>query len=294
MRGNAARALLWAIAVLGLLGLVTIAATGSTTTGSGQTRRPPYVLFDTALALAAVAMLASLLFLVYVFAHRRPTDYRGNKGGLVTIVVMLAFALLLGTSDLPAWLRSGQNEPQEPPTVGEAPILPEDTGPADRPGFTWLPLAMILSLAAIAAAAMVLAERRRRRTREVREAVEEAVADVLDEALDDLRAEADPRRAVIAAYARLERVLAAHGLARSVYETPEEYLVRIFGRLDVDFGSIRRLTDLFAVAKFSQHVVDEEMKEEAIGILELIRDELRTAETRDGERRPRALPVRPA
>ena len=32
---------------------------------------------------------------------------------------------------------------------------------------------------------------------------------LLDDALDDLRAEADPRRAIIAAYARLERVLAA-------------------------------------------------------------------------------------
>ena len=35
-----------------------------------------------------------------------------------------------------------------------------------------------------------------------------ALADVLDETLDDLRAEADPRRAVIAAYARMERALA--------------------------------------------------------------------------------------
>ena len=42
----------------------------------------------------------------------------------------------------------------------------------------------------------------------------EALADVLEETLDDLRAERDPRRAVIAAYARLERTLAAFGLPR--------------------------------------------------------------------------------
>ena len=40
------------------------------------------------------------------------------------------------------------------------------------------------------------------------------LAAAVDESLDDLRAEPDPRRAVIAAYARLERVLAAHGLPR--------------------------------------------------------------------------------
>ena len=46
---------------------------------------------------------------------------------------------------------------------------------------------------------------------------------MLDETLDDLRAEADPRRAIIAAYARLERVLAANGVPRTA-ETSDEYL----------------------------------------------------------------------
>ena len=50
------------------------------------------------------------------------------------------------------------------------------------------------------------------------------LADVLEETIDDLRAEADPRRAVIAAYARMERALAAAGLPRSPAEAPDEYL----------------------------------------------------------------------
>ena len=37
---------------------------------------------------------------------------------------------------------------------------------------------------------------------------------MLDETLDDLRNEADPRKAVIAAYARMEKILAGHGLGR--------------------------------------------------------------------------------
>ena len=59
------------------------------------------------------------------------------------------------------------------------------------------------------------------------------LADVLDETLDDLRAETDPRRAVIAAYARMERALAAYGLPRSPAEAPDEYLQRIFADLEV-------------------------------------------------------------
>ena len=105
----------------------------------------------------------------------------------------------------------------------------------------------------------------------------EQLAVVLDDTLDDLRAEADPRRAIIAAYARLERVLAANGVPRHAAETPDEYLPRVLHDLELDSGAVERLTALFTRAKFSQHDVDTAMKEEAIGALEQVRDELRLA-----------------
>ena len=79
---------------------------------------------------------------------------------------------------------------------------------------------------------------------------------MLDDTLDDLRAEADPRRAVIAAYARLERVLAANGVARRTSETPDEYLVRVLGDLELRAGCDRTPDELFEQAKFSHHEVD--------------------------------------
>jgi hypothetical protein len=82
---------------------------------------------------------------------------------------------------------------------------------------------------------------------------------------------------VIAAYARLERVLAAHGEPRQDADTPEEHLARVLGHLDVDRRAVRRLVDLFVEAKFSQHHVDARMKNEAIGALEQVRDQLRVA-----------------
>ncbi len=101
---------------------------------------------------------------------------------------------------------------------------------------------------------------------------------MLDETLDDLRAEADPRRAVIAAYARMERALGAYGLPRSPSEAPDEYLQRIFGDLEVSRLATSRLTALFSWAKFSGHDVAPEMKQEAIEALEAVREELRAAE----------------
>jgi len=100
----------------------------------------------------------------------------------------------------------------------------------------------------------------------------------VDESLDDLRAEPDPRRAVIAAYARLERVLAGYRLPRRPAEAPLEYLARMLDDLSVRPEAARRLTNLFERAKFSQHAVGPEMKDEAIDALETVRDDLLAAQ----------------
>ena len=111
----------------------------------------------------------------------------------------------------------------------------------------------------------------------------------MDESLDDLRAEPDPRRAVIAAYARLERVLAAHGLPRNPAEAPLEYLGRMLTELSVSDRAARALTELFERAKFSQHAVGSEMKEQAIEALETVRDDLLAAQALAEQERKAAI-----
>jgi uncharacterized protein DUF4129 len=101
-----------------------------------------------------------------------------------------------------------------------------------------------------------------------------AVAQILGETLDDLHDERDPRRAVIAAYARMERALAAYGLARRSSEAPLEYLERALEELHASASSASRLTRLFEWARFSDHPVEPGMKEEAIQALEAVRAEL--------------------
>ena len=150
-------------------------------------------------------------------------------------------------------------------------------------------------MAALIAAAIVayyVSDRRAARSRPLDENLAEQLAAVLDDTLDDLRAEADPRRAVIAAYARLERVLAANRVPRKSSETPQELLQRVLRQLDLGSDAIERLTTLYARAKFSQHDVDVAMKEEAIGALEQVRDELReAAATVDTAPEPQAAAV---
>jgi Domain of unknown function (DUF4129) len=97
---------------------------------------------------------------------------------------------------------------------------------------------------------------------------------VIEESLEDLEHEPDPRRAVIRAYAGMERALARRGLGRRPFEAPVEYLGRALGAIRVSGGAGRRLTGLFERARFSEHPIDEPMKRDAIGALAAVRDEL--------------------
>ena len=89
----------------------------------------------------------------------------------------------------------------------------------------------------------------------------------VDLSLEDLESEPDPRRAVIRAYARMERALGSYGLARRPSETPLEYLARALTSLRVGRRSVERLSALFERAKFSQHEIDLSMKTEALAAL---------------------------
>jgi len=119
--------------------------------------------------------------------------------------------------------------------------------------------------------------RKKRTAVPLERSVAEELAESISDAIDDLEAEPDARRAVIAAYARMEAVLARNGLRRRPSETPLEYLRRILLGLTARGEAVSRLTWLFEQAKFSRHDIDASMKQDAIGALREIRDDLQGA-----------------
>ena len=289
MRSRSARVVVPGLGVLALLGVVVIASRGSVSLGSGGTRVSAVDQFlDVVLSLFIVAVVVGGVLLVYGLSQRKAIaeEYarqrRNRRSALLFAVSVVLFAVVA------AWrLRHLHHAPpgdQQQPILGRPRPNVVNPGPTAehlyQPHFAWLPVLVVVMLIVVGIGALWLSERRRRAAPDERETVEEALADVLDDTLDDLLAEADPRKAVIAAYARLERVLAGHGLPRRAAETPGEYLTRVFGRLEVGTESVRRLTDLFTRAKFSDHEVDEEMKQGAIAALRDTRDELRAARAR--------------
>jgi hypothetical protein len=134
--------------------------------------------------------------------------------------------------------------------------------------------AALLGGLALLAATFFVARGRRIRPHAVEPAVEDELEAAVGESIDDLRREADPRRAVIAAYARMERVLKRHGRARRAAEAPYEYLERVLADLRIRPSAVADLTELYERAKFSVHRIDATMKARAIDALVAVREDL--------------------
>jgi hypothetical protein len=149
-----------------------------------------------------------------------------------------------------------------------------DRPPPYEPQFQWLPMFVVGSLVVGIGGAMVLMSVRRQRELLAATPIRETLEEVLTETLDDLRREPDPRKAVIAAYSNMERTLAARGVPRHESEAPDEYLARILEVVGASGHSVRRLTRLFARARYSPHEIDLQMKEDAIDALTGLRAEL--------------------
>jgi hypothetical protein len=285
MRGRATRVALPALVVLALVAIVAIAATGSTPSGGGDTRPPSETLLDTLFSLGVVAVILGGILLVYGLMQRKAIQRevalgRIRRTSLVSYLAFFGVFLLFSYWRLSVWEppqpEDGEQELAFPGDTPDPTMTATERDAVYEPSISWIPIAVVVGLALAAIAAYVVAERRSRHARG-EEGLAEQLALVLDDTLDDLRGEADPRRAIIAAYARLERVLAANGVSRRAADTPAEYLGRVLHDLTLDPAAVERLTALFTRAKFSHHDVDGTMKEEAIDALERVRDELRLA-----------------
>jgi hypothetical protein len=268
-----------ALLVLGAAALLALVAVGAARgpLGSGAGRPAfPSDLVASLLLLLLVAAAATLVLAVIVLApDRRLLPPRRQRNGI--IAALLPLALLLAVWLFREPLRQFGERMRDGAPVSTLPVLeaPEPSVTPAPPGP--LPLLVaglaVVAMAAIVAAAL-LADRRRRvppRT------PAERLVELLDDTLDDIERDPDPRRAVIAAWARMERGLAAAGLPRAPAEAPLEYVARVLAAAEVRPASVYRLTDLFERAKFSRHTIDDAMRQEAVAALRAVRSDLMRA-----------------
>ncbi len=101
----------------------------------------------------------------------------------------------------------------------------------------------------------------------------------VDDSVDDLRAEPDPRRAIVRCYARFERAAAASGVERKPWSTPMEFMREALRRLPLPRTAVPTLTGLFELARFSHHPLGPSERDRALAALDEIRTAMRETES---------------
>jgi hypothetical protein len=272
------------VALTALLAAVAVASRAHRPGGGpgGGSADAGRVVFEYTASVMFVLFPLGALVVLWVLSMARRQKLMQDTGGLRrNIVTVLAIGVLI----LPATLlvrhfvKYDSGGPVQPPagTGTQADGSARGADQHKEPEFQWLPALIVGSLifGVAGAGAIMIVLRRHRGAAWDREAeLMHALDEVLTDTLDDLRAERDPRKAVIGAYVRMERLFAAHQVAREEAETPQQYVERVLARLQVSSFAVRRLTQLYERARFSPHTVDAGMKDDAIAALEGLRDEL--------------------
>jgi len=229
---------------------------------------------EVAVLVGGLLVVVALIVMALTGPRTRRGELRGRRALFRTLLAMAAFAIVTS-----AFLARRGGDDKEQPTTAATPVVvteATDAPAGNRP--TW-PLALLGAAVVVALGAAGWAARRRRPTFDgpidpsATEAAQRAAAGAAFTAsLADLEDEPDPRRAIVAAYARLLDGLEAAGFGRRPAEAPEEHLQRVLEQLHVPDGPLRTLVALFAEARFSQHPLTGMHKRTAIDAFVAARD----------------------
>ena len=245
---------------------------------------------------AAVVCLASLSFIAMALGARRRRKnedddfeeaHEPEKAPILFKVLLLLLALAPGLVMAGATYWVGQSSDLRIP-VGSAgfdasglaakgPSLPAS------PVTTWLfeALAWLIGLGSLAAMFwLCFGDRFKRKPTVIPKGPSEELMAVVEESLDDIRAEPDARLAILKIWRNFERVLADAALPRRPSQTPLEFMRTVLGKTPVPRLAVHRLTDLFQRARFSHHPIGAQARDTAWQSLLEIRTALRKKDVR--------------
>ena len=297
------------IAVIVLLALATVALRGYLPGADPDTTAPAESSGTGSLAAVVAMLVVSMtviaLSLLKQSPRRRaaaaradlPSDGRGGRLPWRPLAIVAA-ALLIWLTVLYALLRWAAPAPVEgtAPGTGSDPAPPGDTAaveppPPPEPADPSTDMFAILAVATLVLVVLtvIAAVRGRRLPPAVVSAVDDAAPTppVAPSADSDLARAAelglaeiedlsrDPRQAIIACYAAMERELGkSPGATPQDSDTPAEVLARAIETDVLRSGSAGELVDLFEEARFSRHVMNEGHRADAVRALQLVQQEL--------------------
>ena len=274
---------------LGVIVLVFLVALGSSrslhhVSGPGDLEHARLVAGDLIVLLVGVAVIPAMLLVIWQMVRELREEGPGDVDDHRERKVMkqvLVIALVGGAIALLALARPQKQSVESPTSNSHRPIAAHLRDKPDRTAETLLPWVV----GGVGACCVFLVAtafiRRRRGGIAIQELIEDGLEAPRRElhrqveiSIAEIERESDPRRAVIHAYAGMEKTLARHKLGRRSFEAPGEYLHRAFAALRLSRRPGERLTELFEQARFSTHTIGLEMKRESIAALIELRSEL--------------------
>jgi hypothetical protein len=273
-----------AVGVTLLLAIVAITARGRPLRSGGGRGGLPLSFWDFSFT-TVVIVLALILIATGVMAfyartswHKPETSFQGR---MIAYIAFFSIVAMLGTILARHHLFQRLHLPpqQGVASPGGSGSGRHSVAVTRAPRLRWEEIAIVLGIFLVVAATYgALRPRRVPRLFGPGRQDPDTVAAALDQSIDDLRADPDLRRAIIAAYARMEAALGVAGIPRRPSEAPLEYLERALVNLHASGGAVRRLTDLFEWARFSHHEPEPSMRDDAVDAFVAVRDELRASE----------------
>jgi hypothetical protein len=263
-----------------LLAAVLIGAGSATANLAGAVPQAPgsalTLLLQTLSLLLVVVCAAVVALFVYALWPAGPRTAQAPRPlGVVRPLLILAVAVLVALLLVRSGVRPFGGSTASPFGGGwPRPPAQASPGSAAGPLDWWLPLLIVGALTVGAAAVAWYVLRPRRPRPGVARGPTAPDAQLVEESLDVLQRERDPRRAVIRAYVAMETSFGARGFPRRPFEAPLEYLARVLGQLQIGSARVAALTELFELARFSHHPIGEAQRTSAIDLLRAIREEL--------------------
>ena len=259
--------------VLGLLLVVGASARRPLNGGAAAPSLPTWpLLFVVGVGLAVSAALGLAILAPIMRVRAGQSGRSALRAGPLT----LSLSLLVPAAIIALYTTQGTNGERKaigqpaPASHNKLAGKPGERGADHSTGVAALTAGVGAGVVGFAGLAIVRARRRREEDLGPRATVAAGARDAAAAAVIP----ADPRAAVLAAYARMETALASVGLARRPSDAPREYLARLEAGLGGGRAPAARLTELFERARFSPHPVGEDSRTEAIGALETLRMEL--------------------
>ncbi len=253
-------------------------------------------LLGVSLVIVAVALIARLRDPQRLASSAGPLPKRFSDGGgrpawRVVLIVAAVLLVWLVLARLLSQLIGPHQIDQAPPLpTSSAPAPagnatqrpgPQDNGP-DRDVLHYLIATTVALLVMIVAAAVVTRWRRvadppagaaeqlgqpaplAAAAMSLVRAAESGLAEIED-------ADHEPRQAIIACYAAMERELRRHpGAVPQDFDTPTEVLARAVEHHALHVDNAAELVNLFEEARFSPHVMTEEHRSRAVDVLQLV------------------------